>query len=150
MKTHIRLWNCPANFKNLAIGKEKYPSRAYEVVVDNSRRILHTTGGFWGSYSDKTIVYHDKLVMAIQRKQFGADIPWKLCNANGEETELTGGLYIIVDGGYPSFSQLVAAVKRSTDKGVQKWTAMLEALRKDVECTFGILKGKALNIEYVD
>jgi len=32
---HIRLWNVAANLKQLSTGKEKFPSRAYEVMVNH-------------------------------------------------------------------------------------------------------------------
>jgi hypothetical protein len=52
-----------------------------------------------------------------------------------------GGVWQIVDNGYLNWSTTVPPLKTScnrSDIGFSKW---LESIRKDVECTFGILKG---------
>lgn len=42
------------------------PTRAYEVVVDHTKRIRAATAGFPGSWNDKTIVRFDGPVQALR------------------------------------------------------------------------------------
>lgn len=44
--THIRWDKCPSNLQNVCRGKEKYPSLAFQVVVDHARRILAINQGW--------------------------------------------------------------------------------------------------------
>ena len=43
---HIRLWEVSANLKQLSTGKEKFPSRAFELACNNRRFLLSATKGF--------------------------------------------------------------------------------------------------------
>lgn len=60
--THIPLGKCPVSWKNSCIGKEGFPTLAYSVTCDHTRRIMACTGGFPGSYNDKTIARYDSLI----------------------------------------------------------------------------------------
>jgi len=53
--THIRWWNCPSTLQNLCHGKEGYPSLAFQIVVDHSRRILYVSPSYFGSLNDQNI-----------------------------------------------------------------------------------------------
>lgn len=51
------------------------------------------------------------------------------------------GLYLICDGGYHRWTTLIPPYKHQTEGSPEgKWSKHVESLRKDVECTFGILK----------
>ena len=51
------------------------------------------------------------------------------------------GYYFICDGGYFSWKCLMSPVQnRSAGSDVDIWSKFMESVRKDVECTFGILK----------
>ena len=50
---HVRQWSIAANLKQTATGKEKYPSRAYEVIVNHRKLIIAVSPGFYGSWNDK-------------------------------------------------------------------------------------------------
>jgi hypothetical protein len=52
------------------------------------------------------------------------------------------GCYVIVDNGYLQWSTTVPPHKRSSNRSELRFSQWLESLRKDVECTFGILKGR--------
>ncbi len=56
-------------------------------------------------------------------------------------TEYTGP-WLIVDNGYLSWSTTVPPFKATADEKQRRWSHWLESLRKDVECTFGIMKGR--------
>jgi Plant transposon protein len=52
------------------------------------------------------------------------------------------GAWLLVDGGYLNWSVTVPPTKIPITKPELLWSEWLESLRKDVECTFGILKGR--------
>jgi hypothetical protein len=56
--------------------------------------------------------------------------------------ELCSGGYLIVDGGYPKETALVDPIRDHLTREILLWSEWLESVRKDVECTFGILKGR--------
>jgi hypothetical protein len=51
------------------------------------------------------------------------------------------GVHVIVDNGYLDWSCTVPPFNFSNNIGKIRWSKWLESMRKDVECTFGILKG---------
>jgi hypothetical protein len=50
------------------------------------------------------------------------------------------GLYVLCDGGYHKWRIMQCPNKYATAEFEAKWTKRIESVRKDVECTFGILK----------
>lgn len=52
------------------------------------------------------------------------------------------GAWLLVDNGYLSWPTTIPPIKVSTDRREIRWLQWLELMRKDVECTFGILKGR--------
>jgi hypothetical protein len=52
------------------------------------------------------------------------------------------GGWLLVDNGYLAWSTLVPAIKTSNSRAEIWFSSWLESLRKDVECTFGILKAR--------
>jgi hypothetical protein len=51
------------------------------------------------------------------------------------------GVYVIVDNGYLVWSCTIPPFGVSNNIDKIRWSKWLESMRKDVECTFGILKG---------
>ena len=51
------------------------------------------------------------------------------------------GAYVIVDNGYLDWSCTIPPFGVSNNIDEIRWSKWLESMRKDVECTFGILKG---------
>ncbi len=52
------------------------------------------------------------------------------------------GVYVIVDNGYLQCSCTVPPFTITSNMDEIRWSKWLESMRKDVECTFGILKGR--------
>lgn len=52
------------------------------------------------------------------------------------------GPWLIVDNGYLRWSTTVPPIKLTVTETERRWSHWCESLRKDVECTFGILKGR--------
>ena len=58
-------------------------------------------------------------------------------------TRVYGGSYLLCDGGYHRWPCLVFPQKTGEDGSpvrMHKWSKLVESVRKDIECTFGILK----------
>jgi hypothetical protein len=66
---------------------------------------------------------------------------FELKKAAGGHTKMKGA-YVIVDNGYLHWSTTVPPLKNSMFRSEIRFSQWLESLRKDVECTFGILKGR--------
>jgi Plant transposon protein len=137
---HIRWDMCPSlwfsSFKN---GKNSYASISYEMTVDHSKRFQSMTIGHYGTTSDKTVVKFDGFVEAVRFADLYTQAEFKL-----QEDENTWiiekGLYLLVDGGYHKWRIMQCPFKHTTDEDKIRWSEFAEAIRKDVECSFGILK----------
>lgn len=103
-------------------------------------KVLAATQGFRGTVNDKTIVKFDGLISAIHEGTRYANVEFDLCGSNGELIR-ERGLYVIVDGGYHKWRCLQCPSKSSISAEMT-WSSWLESVRKDVECTFGTLKGR--------
>ena len=57
-------------------------------------------------------------------------------------TKTYKGSWLIVDNGYLKWPTTVPPYKITANEKERRWSHWLESLRKDVECTFGILKGR--------
>ena len=52
------------------------------------------------------------------------------------------GAWLLVDNGYLAWPTTVPPIKTTSSRVEIRFSAWLESMRKDVECTFGILKGR--------
>jgi hypothetical protein len=138
---HIRWERCPAGERSQHKGKEGYSTLSYEVTVDHRKKIIAATQGFPGCRSDKTIVKFDGFVTSIHDGTLYKDVPFKLKTVEGL-TIHEKGLYLIVDGGYHKWRCLQCPLKHTSIPKDALWSKWVESVRKDVECVFGILKGR--------
>ena len=144
---HVRWDKCPAKFYSYFKGKEPYASIAYEVTVTHKKRIIAVSSGHYGSMNDKTIVRFDDFICRIKDKRLYDDIEFELYSAEGGVVK-EKGLYLIVDGGYHKWRVLQCPYKHAADGSADKnWSERFESVRKDVECTFGILKKRFANLK---
>ncbi len=64
-------------------------------------------------------------------------------DASGNVAKLMyGGVWQTVDNGYLNRSTTVPPLKRSFNRSDIRSSKWLKSIRKDVDCTFGILKGR--------
>lgn len=141
--THIIMEKCCARLKNQNLGpKDSHTTRAFQLVVNHRRQILASTVGFPGRWNDSTIVRFDDFITDIQRGNYLADNVFSLLNEKGVEKKFKGA-WILVDGGYPSWTTLICPFKDTSSIREQRWSRWAESMRKDVECTFGIMKGNS-------
>jgi hypothetical protein len=106
---------------------------------NHKRQILKSTTGHPGRWNDKTLVRFDPFVSHLQRGSVGNKMTFQLSTNRGTPISVKGA-YVIVDHGYLDWSTTVPLFKDSIDKSKVRFSQWLESLRKDVECTFGILK----------
>lgn len=138
---HIRWERCPAGVRSIHKGKEGYPTLSYEVTVDHTKRIMAATYGHPGTRNDKTIVKFDGFVSAINELQLYQDVEFNVVTSGGVEVAQRG-LYLISDGGYHKWRCLQCPMKHTSKHKEAMWSKWVESVRKDVECVFGILKGR--------
>jgi hypothetical protein len=126
--------------------KTPFCSRTYNITTNHRRRILSTTHGHPARWNDKTLVKFDSFATGLNE---GTS---ELCNLVFElyEKDATGnvqrqrykGGWLLVDNGYLNWGVTVAPMKVSDTRAQLRFSKWLESMRKDVECTFGILKGR--------
>ena len=161
--THVPMLSCAAWAQIVHTGsKMKIPCRTYNVTVSHSRQILGTTLGHPATFNDKTLIMFDRLLTSIRNDKLRKDHVFTLLEKNqlNEIMEVTYvGAWFIVDNGYLNWSCTVAPTKHAISYKFIRMSEWLESMQKDVECTFGILKGrftvlktgvKLRNFEYVD
>lgn len=136
--THVRLGKCPAAYRVLATGKEGYPTLAFQAICSPNRKILYCSDPYLGSYNDITITANDELCRSIQAGLLDR-VKYKVTGTDGIPKWVRGG-YLIVDGGYSTASWLMNPFSSGCSADEKRWSEWLESVRKDIECTFGILK----------
>ncbi len=140
------VWDCcRASLLSSCRGKEKVPTLVFQVVVSPTKKILAVQGYYYGCLNDKTIARFDPAISALRAKgEFLAELEWSCIssNENGVMTKVTRkGMYFICDGGYHSWKSLIPPFKDQVEgTDLEAWSTQMETVRKDVECTFGILK----------
>jgi hypothetical protein len=140
---HISYDRCPAALRSGMVGKEGIPTVAYEVTVRHDRWIMHATRGFPGAWNDKSMSRYDSFLGKVRDVDgLYANIEFTVHTSltDTTETATVRGLYLIVDGGFHQWKCLQCPFREASDKWGIAWTEKLMSLRKDVECTFGILK----------
>jgi len=138
--THVRLGKCPHGLKVLATGKEGFPTLAFQAICAPNRKILYCSTPYLGSYNDITITANDVFCQRIQEDILDG-VRYKIVGEDGIPRWTTGG-YLIVDGGYQPVSWLMNPFSSGCSADEKRWSEWLESVRKDIECTFGILKAR--------
>ena len=101
--THVHWGRTTASHTPLFKGKEKFPTIAYEAIVDHAGRVMACTRGYPGAQNDKTIVRLDAAVTTIRTAERYTGVVYHLLRDDGtqtgKETRCTGA-FLLVDGGY--------------------------------------------------
>ena len=113
---------------------------AFSCTVDHHRRILGSTSSFYGARNDKTIVRHDTYITDVRNKKVHEEVEYDMF-INGVLKRVKG-VYYLCDGGYHRWSCMINPIKHTISRGDRLWSEWVESAKKDVECTFGILKSR--------
>jgi hypothetical protein len=112
--------------------------------VNHCHQILATTTGHPARWNDKTIVLFDNFVVSLHEGCHSDHVSFEMYksdrNGNIQKVKYSGA-WLIVDNGYLNCSVTVPSLKASTSRHEIRFSQWLESVQKDVECTFGILKG---------
>jgi hypothetical protein len=143
--THVGMLRCKYLLKQYHDSfKLSMPSRTYNLTVNHRRRILNTTFGHPGRWNDKSIQLYDKLSMDLFSGNLYSDLSFTLYYEADGEVKCSNhkGAWMLVDNGYLSWPTMIPPLKGYTSMAEFRFSKWIESLRKDVECTFGILKGR--------
>lgn len=150
--THVPMLKCPHWATNNHKGfKLNVPGRTYNVTVNHSRRILASTPGHPATWNDKTLILFDTLICDVHKGIIPNEFHFELFeyNRNGEVVKANyKGVWFIVDNGYLNWSCTVPPDNNATCYESIRFSEWLESMRKDVECVFGILKGRFAMLRY--
>ena len=131
--------------------KLNVPSRTYNLTVNHCRQILGSTMGHPCAWNDKTVTLYDELVRGVKDGVLFSDYEFKLYeyDENNNVIEVVYvGVWFMVDNGYLSWSCTVPPMKDGVSYLFIRFSEWLESMRKDAECTFGIMKGRFCSLRY--
>ena len=94
----------------------------------------------WGTRNDKTIVRVDTYITDVHTGKVNSDIEYEVF-IDGALTRMKG-VYYLCDGGYHKWNCMMNPMKHTSSRNERLWSEWVESTRKDVECCFGILKGR--------
>ncbi|KAG7345391.1 plant transposon protein [Nitzschia inconspicua] len=125
--------------------KLPYTSRTYNLTCNHRRLVICTTDGHLARWKDKSIQHFDKLATGLNEGTLLPDLTFELYDYDAEGNVVKKkyrGAWLLVDNGYLAWSVTMPPISRTTMRREIRWSAQIEAMRKDVECAFGILKGR--------
>jgi hypothetical protein len=147
--THVGMERCSNWLKQAHSGpKLNMPSRTFNLTSNHRKRILSTTKGHPARWNDKTLQLFDEFMTGIYDGSLLDDVEFELLEYDGEGEDANvvvckyGGVWLMVDNGYIHWPTCQPPFKHYTTHAEVRWSDWLESMRKDVECTFGILKGR--------
>ena len=121
------------------------PSLTYNMSVNHHRWILSTTSGHPSRWNDKTLQLYDELLKGVYDGSVLGDFTFVLheYGAYGNIVDaMYQGPWIMVNNGYLHWLTTVPPFKDAALRMELHWSQWLESMQKDVECTFGIMKGR--------
>ena len=142
--THVAMDSCAYKLRQSHSSfKLPYPARTYNITVNHRRCILHSTGGHPARWNDKTLQRFDNFMTGLQSGRLLNDVHFQLydTNDNGDIIKVRyTGAWVIVDNGYLNVPTCIPPMKAALTREDERWSQWVESMRKDVECTFGIMK----------
>ncbi len=119
-------------------GQGKLPTLAFQCICNSNKEILHCSNAFLGSFNDKTITTNNFVPNQIKSGLL-REVIFVLFDKNNVPRTVLGG-FLIVDGGYNKDPWLIDPDPSSINFKRKLWSEWMESVRKDIECTFGMLK----------
>ena len=147
--TNVIMWRCEHNLKQMNMGfKQSHPARSYNICVNHRRQMLHSTEGHPSRWNDKTLAWFDAMLAGIHNDRILKDVKFFFYCWDGLPGESTVrkqhyvGAWGLVDNGHHRWACTQAPAKVNSLIVEQRLSDWIESFRKDVECVFGILKGR--------
>lgn len=134
---HIYLTFLTINYFNK--GKECKPTIAFQVVASHSKKFMHVSEHFYGTWNDKQITVNDTFPVDVWHGDRFKLKRFILINKHGVAIEYQG-VWLAVDGGYQKIACFIDPMHNRQSFIEVAFSEWLESVRKDVECAFGILK----------
>ncbi len=144
--THIITERCEYNLKNNHLGgKSSQTAHTFNLTCNHRRKILHTTRGGPARWNDMTMDWFDLFLTSVRAGSILTNNEFELLSYDKEGNVVSvcyNGVYVIVVNGYLVWSCTVSPLSVTNKIDKTRWSRWVESMRKDVECTFGILKGR--------
>lgn len=137
----IRGWAISHSLEHLNIGKEGVPVKSFHAVVGFDRIFYSMTKSFFGNTPDSVMARRDPFLKMVRSDPAFTEFEYQTSDTNGEVLQNTGA-WVLVDGGYAYEPILQCPSTSAVSVAEQRWSRMLTAIRKVVECTFGMMKKK--------
>ena len=140
--THTYWKNCPTAWKGSYSGRNKAPSIVLEAACDHNLWFWHLSYGHCGCLNDINILNNSHLFDAMlngdlhKLEQEAGVVPFMI----GEES--FDKVFLLVDGIYPKYNRFAKTVSFPITVEEKKYAGWQEAVRKDIERAFGVLKGQ--------
>ncbi len=140
--THVRWDRCPKELKHLCTsGKEDGPTLKFQVVVDHDRRVLHVSEAFVGTAHDQNCLQNDTFPLYVLLGEVYKDVIFTT-KEEGRYKQTWEGVYFLSDQGYSKQRAFMDPTSVCFSHAERLFSEWIEAVRKDVECFFGILKAR--------
>ena len=98
------------------------------------------------------MIRFDRFVNSLQDGCFDDDFGFELYDYDDTNKQIIKvkytGCYVIVDNGYLRWSVTIPPLKHTNLRDEIRFSEWIESMRKDVGCTFGILKGRWRVLRY--
>ena len=150
--THIVIEKCAYRLRQLHLGyKLTHTARTYNLTVNHHRRILSSTSGHPSTFNDKSLILFDDFCHSIKDGIYDDKYEFELYDydRDGKHIKMKyRGCWLIVDNGYLNWSITVPPLKSSVLRREIRFSEWIESMCKDVECAFGILKGRWRCLKY--
>ena len=139
--TRVHWDKCPKWLTNYCIGKEGFPVLAFLLICDHNRQIVHVSrNAYLGALNDINIAKIDPFILDLMEGKY-LPVEFTLLKEDGTRAQCYGA-YLISDNGFLQTSIFMDPIKARFGEKEIFWSEWLESVRKDVECVFGILKGR--------
>jgi len=139
---HVPYYGFKSGARADYVGKEKHPTLVFGVTVDHRYRIMHVTQSHAGATNDKFVIRGDDFHTRIMHTQLYKDYAFDLYSRKESRVRYKG-CYVLCGGGYGGWRNLVSAfscVEPFSPRA--NWSHRVGSVRKDSECTFGVLKAR--------
>ena len=150
--THIVVEFCPYRLRQLHLGyKVSHTARTYNLTCDHRRKILSTTSGHPARFNDKTLILFDDFIKDLKDGKYDEKFAFQLYDFDESDNVVEksyNGCYVLVDNGYHNWSITIPPIATPSTRREIRFSEWVESVRKDVECCFGILKGRFRCLKY--